>query len=784
MSGGAKKKSGRGQGWEEACDEFYQESYPSTEGEFEVFQKDPKHLATLLPSKQTRQAAATIRIRNTDTRTSRRATASRSRRDTLVTRRPSMAPDVEEVVMPDLAEPLSNEQSIWEEIMLIKAMPVSMAQKKDMKAKLQRGVHLRLLGFEQFKWKRRKTFRQFQVRLKEMCTKLELWRNDLKKIEGNFGTGVVAFFLFVRWLLFLNLVIFSFIFLFVILPTILFETKTTTECSSSDNSTECCAATYFNQDSSDDTQFVMDLVQGTGSVERTVIFYGIYSNETYQYPVADTLLSYNIPLAYCLTTLAFFLISLLAIVKSAAKGFRERLVEGEGQFYQYCNLIFGGWDFCTHNEKSAAIKHKALFNEIKACLEMEKLEEERQNRTSKEKTKLFFIRFFVNVLVLTVLAASGTGIYFVFDFSNQQVRNYILMEYTTQLNGSDNILKLLYEFLPAICIVGLNLFVPFVFRYLISFERYTPLVVIRLTLVRTIFLRLSSLVVLLATIYFKIMCDPDTDKLCTKNDCKFCWESHVGQQFYKLVLIDFLMHIFITFFVNFPRAVIAKHVESRFARFIGEQEFDLPKHVLDIIYSQTLCWLGAFYSPILPVICSVICFLLFYIKKFACLVNSQPSSTVYRASRSNSMFMVVLLVSFVFSILPVAYSIAEITPSRSCGPFRGLYNVWSVFVEAFLLTPYWIQNVVFFIGTAGFGIPLFIILVLLLYYYTAVNSANRHMVVVLKNQLVLEGHDKQFLLDRLSSFIKQQQEVQKRQRHAEIMREGERERNPVANSTN
>lgn len=56
MSGGAnKKKPARGQGWEEACDEFYQESYPSIDGEFEVLQKDPKHLATLLPSKQTRQ---------------------------------------------------------------------------------------------------------------------------------------------------------------------------------------------------------------------------------------------------------------------------------------------------------------------------------------------------------------------------------------------------------------------------------------------------------------------------------------------------------------------------------------------------------------------------------------------------------------------------------------------------------------------------------------------------------------------------------------------------------
>lgn len=51
--GGNKKKLPRGQGWEEANAEFYQESYP-TDADFDVLQRDPKQLATLLPSKQTR----------------------------------------------------------------------------------------------------------------------------------------------------------------------------------------------------------------------------------------------------------------------------------------------------------------------------------------------------------------------------------------------------------------------------------------------------------------------------------------------------------------------------------------------------------------------------------------------------------------------------------------------------------------------------------------------------------------------------------------------------------
>jgi len=75
--------------------------------------------------------------------------------------------------------------------------------------------------------------------------------------------------------------------------------------------------------------------------------------------------------------------------------------------------------------------------------------------------------------------------------------------------------------------------------------------------------------------------------------------------------------------------------------------------------------------------------------------------------------------------------------------------------------PNWLQSTLSFLGTAAFGIPAFVILSLLLYYYYVMWLANKHMVTVLKNQLVLEGHDKQFLLNRLSAFIKQQQDQNK-----------------------
>lgn len=80
---------------------------------------------------------ATIRIRNNDTRTIRRQTSSRSRRESSTIRRASMAADVEASMLPDLSQNLSTEKKTWEEIMEIKAMPVPMSQKKQLKDKIQ-----------------------------------------------------------------------------------------------------------------------------------------------------------------------------------------------------------------------------------------------------------------------------------------------------------------------------------------------------------------------------------------------------------------------------------------------------------------------------------------------------------------------------------------------------------------------------------------------------------------------------------------------------------------------
>lgn len=86
-------------------------------------------LATTRRVRPVQQDTKNTRKRNQQTTT--------RRRNSTVQRRGSQYQEVQVAMLPDLSQDLTDEERIWEEIHEIKTMPVSMAQKKEMKAQLQ-----------------------------------------------------------------------------------------------------------------------------------------------------------------------------------------------------------------------------------------------------------------------------------------------------------------------------------------------------------------------------------------------------------------------------------------------------------------------------------------------------------------------------------------------------------------------------------------------------------------------------------------------------------------------
>ena len=64
-------------------------------------------------------------------------------------------------------------------------------------------------------------WKRFNQNLDELTYSLQLWAGHLKKIEGNFGSGVTSYFRFIKWLFLINISLFFLVFSFVTLPQLL-----------------------------------------------------------------------------------------------------------------------------------------------------------------------------------------------------------------------------------------------------------------------------------------------------------------------------------------------------------------------------------------------------------------------------------------------------------------------------------------------------------------------------------------------------------------------------------
>nr|CAB3267012.1 transmembrane channel-like protein 7 [Phallusia mammillata] len=621
----------------------------------------------------------------------------------------------------------------------LKELTCPMAQKRDIrKLLIEEQGQQRTNRFYQTENVRLKQFRQ---NWNEVIRQSTLWRSSIHEIEGRFGNGVRSYFSFLRWLFILNLYIFTLIFVFITVPMIIFDSVGAS--SNSTVPTECQYNPYDPNTVSEFQQYIIWWFTGQGFMENTLLFYGYYESEH----VSIANFNYEIQLAYICVAFFYFLLSLILIVRRAATGLKESLVGDEDRFYTYCNKVFAGWDFCITDDRAATLKHSSLKYELQTDLEEERIRERQRNRTTKQKAVLYAKRFFINCLVICILVASLVGIYFAADFALKNSSTY----------DQEFFVDLIVTYLVSIVITVANFIAPVLFEILIRFEDYSPGFTIKFTLIRTVFLRLASVVFLYVVVYLQINCERYNFGIDPYLQCNFCegmqcWETYLGQEMYKLTILDFFIVIAVTLFVEFPRKLIVEHCQCGLAKWWGHQEFSIPENVLDIVYAQTIGWIGAFYAPLLPVMVVLKFFIFFYLKKLTLLYNCRPATRPYRASRSGTFFFIILLVGFTVAALPVAVGIAIIQPSQDCGPFRGLTTMFSSITAAILNFPDWLRDIFWFIGSAGFSVIVGVILCLVLYYYVALSSAHKKMIFLLKDQLALEGKDKQFLLNRVNKL--------------------------------
>ncbi|XP_041441516.1 transmembrane channel-like protein 3 [Xenopus laevis] len=574
------------------------------------------------------------------------------------------------------------------------------------------------------------------------------WEMRIKKIESHFGSGVASYFIFLRWLFGINIVLTILTGAFVVIPEILAGAPFGSTINKKIPDKELSSAQDLNT--------IWSL---GGYLQYSVLFYGYYGRER---KIGRA--GYRLPLAYFLAGMAVFAYSFITLLRKMAKNSRLSLASASDENYTFCWKIFCAWDYLIGNPEASESKTAAIANTIR-----EAILEEQEKHKSKNLAVTISLRILANILVLLSLAGSIYIIYFVVDRSQKLERTKIELT--------------LWEKNEVSVVVSLiTMIAPSAFELVAALEMYHPRTTLRFQLARVLVLYLGNLYSLIIALLDKVnsmsnstndtstdlapmyatkaytmssTVDPawDMNRTATlaleidlnmtkpmqstnwtlspvasvipaaKNEC---WETYVGQEMLKLSIIDMIFTVASILLIDFFRGLFVRYLsdcccwdlESKFPEY---GEFKIAENVLHLVYNQGMIWMGAFFSPCLPAFNVFKLIGLMYLRSWAVLTCNVPHQQVFRASRSNNFYLAMLLFMLFLCMLPTVFAIVRYKPSINCGPFSGQEKIYDVISETIETDfPAWFNKVMSYVSSPVVALPALLLLFMLIYYLQSI----------------------------------------------------------------
>uniref|UniRef100_A0A671KAM0 Transmembrane channel-like protein n=1 Tax=Sinocyclocheilus anshuiensis TaxID=1608454 RepID=A0A671KAM0_9TELE len=579
------------------------------------------------------------------------------------------------------------------------------------------------------------------------------WEMRIKKIESHFGSGVASYFIFLRWLFGINIVLTIMTGAFIVLPELLAGAPFGTTRSKTIPKEHLASA----QD--------LDTIWSLGGyLQYSVLFYGYYGNVR---KIGSA--GYRLPLAYFLVGMAIFAYSFITLLRKMAKNSRMSLAGTSDENYTFCWRVFCAWDYLIGNPEAAESKGAAIVNSIRVSIFY--IQQTQINNLA----VLISLRILANILVLLSLTGSIYIIYFVVDRSQK------LEQEKPELT--------LWEKNEVSVVVSLiTMIAPSAFELVAQLEMYHPRTSLRFQLARVLVLYLGNLYSLIialldkvnsmsasndemarnlsdSTSYLATISQPTEDNLSTivpdvterrnstltsttssaqpmrmqsllnqtvlyeyntRSQQDPCWETYVGQEMLKLSIIDMIFTVASILLIDFIRGLVVRYLsdcccwdlESKFPEY---GEFKIAENVLHLIYNQGMIWMGAFFSPCLPAFNVLKLVGLMYLRSWAVLTCNVPHHQVFRASRSNNFYLAMLLFMLFLCMLPTIFAIVRYRPSQYCGPFSGQEKIYDIISETIANDfPLWFSKVMSYVTSPVVVLPALLLLFMLIYYLQAI----------------------------------------------------------------
>ncbi|XP_021163613.2 transmembrane channel-like protein 2-B isoform X2 [Fundulus heteroclitus] len=607
---------------------------------------------------------------------------------------------------------------------------------------LGKGKGRRLYAFKVMMTKKLIKFNRDFENFKTACIP---WERKIKEVESHFGSSVASYFLFLRWMYGLNLVLFGFMFGLVVLPEVLMGLPY--------GSIPRKTVPRDEEDTAMDFSVLFDF---GGYCKYSILFYGYYNNDR-----TIGVLQYRLPLSYLLTSVGVFGYSLLVVIRTMARNANEGGDGGDEGEFIFSWKMFTSWDYLIGNPETADNKYASITTSFK-----ESIVDEQENQKDENIHLRRFLRVFANFLILCSLGGSGYLIYFVVKRSQE----FAKMDPKTLTWFENNEVEFVMSLLGLVC--------PPLFETIAELEDYHPRIALKWQLGRIFALFLGNLYTFLFALFDEVTAKLETEK-SIKNATEWalhqyyanyssfynttdvpppkvapadvirgpCWETGVGREFVKLIVSDVQVTYLTILVGDFARAFIVRFLNYCWcwdleAGFPSYGEFDISGNVLGLVFNQGMIWMGAFYAPGLVGMNVLRLLTSMYYQSWAVMACNVPHERVFKASRSNNFYMGLLLLVLFLSLLPVVYSMMTLAPSFDCGPFSGQEKMYDVVIETIDQDlPAFIGNIFIYASNPGLIMPAILLMILAIYYLNTVSKAYQQANTDLKKKMQMARED-------------------------------------------
>ncbi|KAJ4941412.1 hypothetical protein JOQ06_011291 [Pogonophryne albipinna] len=565
------------------------------------------------------------------------------------------------------------------------------------------------------------------------------WEQKIKEVESHFGSSVASYFIFLRWMYGLNMVLFGLMFGLVVLPEILMGLPY--------GSIPRKTVPREEQETAMDFSVLNDF---GGYIKYSFLFYGYFNNNR-----RIGLLQFRLPLSYLLVGVGIFGYSLMVVIRTMARNANEGGDGAEEGEFTFSWKMFTSWDYLIGNPETADNKYASITTSFK-----ESIVDEQENQKDENIHLRRFLRVLANFLITCSLGGSGYLIYFVVkrsqDFAKMEKENLSWLE--------KNEVEFVMSLLGLVC--------PPLFETIAELEDYHPRIALKWQLGRIFALFLGNLYTFLFALFDEVNEKLETEKsIKNATDWAFeqyytnysshynttdvpppnvhpadvirgpCWEDAVGIGFVKLIVSDMQVTYLTILIGDFARAFIVRFLNYCWcwdleAGFPSYGEFDISGNVLGLIFNQGMIWMGAFYAPGLVGLNVLRLLSSMYYQCWAVMCCNVPHERVFKASRSNNFYMGLLLLVLFLSLLPVVYTIMTVSPSFDCGPFSGQGKMYDVIMETIEQDlPPFLANIFTYATNPGLILPAVLLMVLAIYYLNAVSKGYQNANLDLKKKM-------------------------------------------------